>query len=126
MWRFSAESAPRFWNSCPADDPYVTSEWALGADASALQITATFATGHVPSTIDIVAQVENSIGIYSVNAQAGAFASGALSIEVEGAASYSFTSPTFLTVPEPRAAALGFAAFGALAVRRQRGAKPRA
>lgn len=40
---------------------------------------------------------------------------GSLSIEVEGAESYAFYSPSFLTVPEPNAGAAALAVVGILA-----------
>lgn len=118
-----AEEDPDLTDNCSEDYPYVTYETSLGAGA--LQVSVTYAAGHVPSTIDFLAQVENEITLYSADALGQVTAGASLSIEVAGATSYAFTSPTFLTVPEP-GAALGFAALGALAVCRRRGATPRA
>lgn len=111
---------PELVDNCSDDYPYIDFETSIGAGA--LQVTATYAAGHVPSTIDFLAQVENEITLYSATALAQAFASGGLAISVSGASAYSFTSPTFLTLPEPRDAALGLAALGALAVCARRGA----
>jgi hypothetical protein len=101
-------------DNCTDDYPYVSFQGSGSADA--IQVTVTWQPGHLPTHIDFLAQVENEINVgFSAQALAQTLASGALSISVEGAASYEFTSPTFLTVPEPGAFAAAAVALGALA-----------
>jgi hypothetical protein len=93
------------------------------AGAGGMTVHATYAAGFVPSTLDINAQLTSHLAL-GLAQLASASGSGALAIGVEGADAYSFTSPTFLTAPEPSPALLGLAAAAALAwrARRLRGA----
>jgi hypothetical protein len=109
---------PELIDNCTTDFPYLSFETSLGAGA--LQIAATYASGHVPSAIDFLAQVENEVRAFTATATAQTLAGGALSVSVEGAGSHSFASPTFLSVPEPGGAMLGAAALGALALSTRR------
>jgi hypothetical protein len=96
--------------------------FAASASPDAIQVEATWAADNLPAAgIDFHVQVESDLTAVQFGATAEALASGVLSVEVEGAGSYAFTSPTFLTVPEPGGAeGLAIAVLRAVAVARRR------
>ncbi|RIL08144.1 MAG: hypothetical protein DCC71_00680 [Proteobacteria bacterium] len=105
---------PDVVNDCEIEQfPYV--DIVSSAGAGAMSITATWHAGHVPSGVDFLVQVSNHLQIYSgVEPVVSAFGSGGFSMTVAAPDGYAFTSPTFLTVPEPSSFAAGALALGLL------------
>jgi hypothetical protein len=103
-------------------DDYGSVSYVASGGAGALHVTVTWEAGAVPADIDFLAQVENEVDVsFQATAYAQALATGALSISVTGGTA-SYTSPSFLTLPEPDGDAIGLLAiapFAALARRRR-------
>jgi hypothetical protein len=109
---------PEIIDGCE-DYPYRTYETSAGAGGLSMSIH--FVEGHLPSGLTLLAQLTSHLQSGYVGSEfVSAFASGALSVDVAGASAYEFTSPTFLTVPEPSDAALAAMALAALAAKRGR------
>ncbi len=98
--------------SC-SNTAFVTNTTSAGAGL--LSITQTMDGSALPNRFYVTAQIEGEASFFGPGDGAEYEASGTLSIEVTGVG-YSFSSPTFLTVPEPGAAALCATALTALAL----------
>jgi hypothetical protein len=117
----SANEDPVITDGCSGSFGGGNVVYAASAGLDQLMIVVSYATGFVPTTVDITAQLETHFALAVVE-RMSASGSGVLSIELEGADEYHFTSPTFLTVPEPATPMLGLAAaasLGRLARRRR-------
>jgi hypothetical protein len=97
--------------SC-SNTAHVTNTTAAGAGL--LSITQTMDGSALPTRFYVTAQIEGQASYFGPDDGAEYEASGTLSIEVTGVG-YSFSSPTFLTLPEPGAAALVVTAVAPLA-----------
>lgn len=100
--------------TCETDFPFI--EFQSSSGGSQLSITGTWAAGHVGDGITVQVSVGSSLVTGGGSSFVSGLASGSLSIEVEGAASHAFTSPSFLTVPEPEGGEAGVAGMIALLV----------
>ena len=105
----------------PAMDDFVTCDDRLSVHRvlllfgrRRLSITGIWAAGHVGDGLTCAASLGCSLVTGGGDSFVSGLAHGSLSISVGGAASYAFSSPSFLTVPEPEEGEVGVAGLLAL------------
>lgn len=100
-----------------------------GGSVDGLSVTRTFSLSELGARqweIDVAAQVDATLEIFSAAGSSNALASGGLYVMVSGGGVQSYTwtgTSTNIPAPEPGASALGGAALGTLAVRARRAAR---
>jgi hypothetical protein len=106
---------PEIIDGCTED--YGSQSYQASAGPGGITIVAIYQPEAVPTHIELHAQLESHMYVAGNGADdfAASFGSGALSLSVAGATSYSF--PSEFLVPEPDGAALGAWALAALALR---------
>jgi hypothetical protein len=100
--------------TCETDYPFI--DFVSSSGAGRLSITGTWAAGHVGEGLTFQASIGTSLVTGGGQSSVSGVVEGGLSIQVGGAASYHFASPSFLTAPEPDGAPLGTAGTIALFV----------